>query len=93
MSFAKSHGKMSVIPCKQKDDEGKVIKEFNTCGFTNPEDDSVTFVAFSSKLGELTPAEIASRKDDLQVVELQESGNYILCEKGSGAWLDVDLGI
>ena len=54
--------------------------------------DEVTLVAFSSKLGELTPAEIAAQKDDLQVVQL-ESGTYKLCKAGHDTWEDVDLGL
>ena len=63
--------------------------KFNSCIFSDG--DKRTFVAFSSKMGELTPKEIASMKDELQVVEL-DSGNYSLCKQGSGSWEDVDLG-
>lgn len=86
IAFAKSHGKMQVGEFANKE-TGEVFK---SCIFTNPTDNSRTFVAFSSKLGEMTPSEIVAAKDDLQVVQL-ESGNYSLCKQGSNAWQDVDL--
>lgn len=89
MAFAKSHGKMQVGEFVNKE-TGEVFK---SCIFTSPEDATKkTFVAFSSKLGELTPSEISASKDNLQVVEL-ESGNYSLCKVGQSSWQDVDLGI
>lgn len=87
IAFAKSHGKMQVGEFVNKED-GEVFK---SCIFTGP-DDTRTFVAFSSKLGELTPQEIAAQKDNLQVVEL-EGGHYSLCRQGAQAWQDVNLGI
>lgn len=48
------------------------------------------FVAFSSRLGELTPAQIVAMKDDLQVVTM-DSGSHILCKKGAETWEDVAL--
>ena len=86
ISFAKLHGKMQVAPCVNKD----TGEEFKSCVFSNAE--GRTFVAFSSKMGELTPSQIASQKDGLQVVQL-ESGNYKLCKVGENSWEDVDLGI
>ena len=87
ISFAKTHGKMKVAPF--------VIREtgecFKSCAFISNTDE-VTLVAFSSKLGELTPAEIAAQKDDLQVVQL-ESGTYKLCKAGHATWEDVDIGL
>lgn len=88
VSFAKSHGKMQVGNFTNKTDG----TQFKSCIFTNPVDDTLTFVAFSSNLGELTPQEIASQKDSLQVVEL-ESGNFSLCKAGANSWEDVDLGL
>lgn len=88
ISFAKSHGKMQVAPFTNKE----TGNEFHSCVFINPADNTHTYVSFSSKLGELTPGQIAEQKDELQVVEL-ESGNYKLCKRGSNAWADVDLGI
>lgn len=61
---------------------------FKSCIFTDSEGNRC-FVAFSSKLGELTPREIASRKDELQVVTM-DSGSHILCKNGS-TWEDVEL--
>ena len=87
MDFAKSHGKMQVGEFANK----KSGEMFKSCIFTNPSDNTRTFVAFSSRLGVLTPQEIAERKDDLQVVEL-EGGHFSLCNAGSNAWQDVDLG-
>ena len=88
IAFAKSHGKMQVGDFKN----GETGEEFKSCIFTNPEDNSRTFVAFSSKMGELSPSEIAAKKDELQVVEL-ESGNFSLCAIGATAWHDVELGL
>lgn len=87
MAFARLKGKMQVGEFERKDNHEK----FKSCIFTAP-DGSRTFVAFSSKLGELTPAEIAAQKDQLQVVQL-ESGNYSLCRQGQNNWEDVDLGL
>ena len=64
---------------------------FKSCAFLDSEG-GITLVAFSSKLGELTPAQIAAQKDDLQVVQL-ESGSYKLCKAGHDTWEDVDLGL
>ena len=88
LAFAKTHGKMQVGEFANKE----TGESFKSCVFTNPEDQSRCFVAFSSHLGEQSPAEIASRKESLQVVQL-ESGNYSLCNTGENAWADVDLGI
>lgn len=86
ISFAKAHGRMKVAPFVNKE-TGECFK---SCAFLKG--DSITLVAFSSKLGELTPKEIAAQKDDLQVVQL-ESGTYKLCKAGHDTWEDVDLGI
>lgn len=86
ISFARIFGKMQVGEFANKD-TGELFK---SCIFTKGDDH--TFVAFSSKMGELTPREIAQQKDNLQVVQLQ-SDNYILCRKGASTWQDVDLGI
>lgn len=88
LAFAKTHGKMQVGDFVNKE----TGEAFKSCIFTNPEDNSRCFVAFSSKMGELTPREIAAEKDSLQVVEL-ESGNYSLCKQGANAWEDVELGL
>jgi hypothetical protein len=89
IAFAKSHGKMQVGEFVNKETK----ESFKSCIFTDPADQSnKTFVAFSSNLGELTPAEIAASKDTLQVVELA-SGNFSLCKQGANAWEDVELGL
>ena len=85
VAFARTHGKMKVGSFVN--DEGT---PFKSCIFVAENGDK-TFVGFSQKLGELSPAEIASRKDELQIV-LTENGNYKLCKSGS-TWEDVDLGI
>ena len=88
LSFARTHGKMQVGDFVNKE----TGEAFKSCIFTHPEDNSRCFVAFSSKMGELTPREIMEQKDNLQVVEL-ESGNFSLCKQGANAWEDVELGL
>ena len=87
ISFAKSHGKMKVAPFVNKE----TGEAFKSCAFLSS-DGEITLVAFSSKLGELTPKQIAAQKDDLQVVQL-ESGSFKLCKAGHDTWEDVDLGL
>ena len=87
ISFAKAHGRMKVAPFVNKE-TGECFK---SCAFIGSNGE-ITLVAFSSNLGELTPAQIAAQKDDLQVVQL-ESGSYKLCKAGHDTWEDVDLGI
>lgn len=87
LSFAKTHGRMKVALFVNKE----TGEAFKSCAFLSSGGE-VTFVAFSSKLGELTPAQIAAQKDDLQVV-LLESGSYKLCRAGHDTWEDVDLGL
>ena len=79
LAFAKAHGKMQVGDFQNKE-TGEMFK---ACVFTQPNGTRV-FVAFSSKLGELTPKEIVAMKDELVVVQL-ESGNYCLCKTNSGS--------
>ena len=89
LSFARTHGKMQVGDFVNKE----TGEAFKSCIFTDPADqNNKTFVAFSSKMGELTPREIIEQKDNLQVVEL-ESGNFSLCKQGANAWEDVELGL
>lgn len=85
IAFARTHGKMSIAPLVNKD----TGEAFKSCAFTDG--DNVTFVNFSSKLGELSSADIVRMKDDLQVVQLN-SGTYKLCKTGS-TWEEVDLGL
>lgn len=87
ISFARTHGKMKVAPFVNRE----TGEYFKSCAFLSSEG-KVTLVAFSSKLGELTPKQIAAQKDELQVVQL-ESGTYKLCKAGHDTWEDVDLGL
>lgn len=82
LEFAKAHGKMQVGEFCDKE-TGKVFK---SCVFTQP-DGTRTFVAFSTKLGELTPKQIVDMKNELQVVQL-ETGNYSLCKNNQGSDFD-----
>lgn len=87
IAFAKEFGpKMQVGEFVNKE----TGEDFKSCIFTNGE--TRTFVAFSSKMGPLSPREIAAKKDELQVVQL-ESGHYSLCKQGENTWEDVDLGL
>lgn len=73
--FARQYGKMQVGEFTNKE-TGDVFK---SCIFTNTNDGTRTFVAFSPAMGELTPQEIARQKNELIVVQL-ESGKYSLCK-------------
>ena len=87
IAFAKEFGpKMQVGEFVNKE----TGEDFKSCIFTNGE--TRTFVAFSSKMGVLSPREIATKKNELQVVQL-ESGHYSLCKQGENTWEDVDLGL
>lgn len=87
IAFAKEFGpKMQVGEFVNKE----TGEDFKSCIFTNGE--TRTFVAFSSKMGVLSPGEIAAKKNELQVVQL-ESGNYSLCKQGENTWEEVDLGL
>lgn len=85
LAFARMKGKMQVGNFANKE----TGDTFKSCIFTDNEGNRC-FVAFSSKMGELSPAEISAQKDKLQVVEL-ESGNYSLCRVGENSWEDVAL--
>lgn len=87
ISFARAHGKMKIAPFVNKE----TGEAFKSCAFVDS-DGATTLVAFSSKLGELSPREISAQKDELQVVEL-ESGTFKLCKQGNSSWEDVDLGL
>lgn len=87
IAFAKEFGpKMQVGEFVNKE----TGEDFKSCIFTNGE--TRTFVAFSSKMGPLSPQKIAAKKNELQVVQL-ESGHYSLCKQGENTWEDVDLGL
>ena len=91
LSFAREFGpKMQVGEFVNSESGDK----FKSCIFTKG--DTRTFVAFSSKLGVLSPKEIAEQKDDLQVVlcETKDGDDmYSLCHQGQDSWEDVDLGL
>lgn len=87
VAFARTHGKMKIGSFVNKD----TGEAFKSCMFVDSNGEVTAVVNFSSKLGELTPQQIASQKDNLQVVQL-ESGTYKLCKSGS-TWEEVDLGI
>lgn len=91
LSFARKFGpKMQVGEFVNSESGDK----FKSCIFTKG--DTRTFVAFSSKLGVLSPREIATQKDDLQVVlcETKDGDDmYSLCHQGQDSWEDVDLGL
>ena len=87
IAFAKEFGpKMQVGEFVNKE----TGEDFKSCIFTNGE--TRTFVAFSSKMGVLSPRKIAAKKNELQVVQL-ESGHYSLCKQGENTWEEVDLGL
>lgn len=88
IAFAKSHGKMKVTGDLVNSNTGETFK---SCAFEGS-DGTITMVGFSSNLGELTAKEIAEKKDNLQVVQL-ESGSYKLCKAGADSWETVDLGL
>ena len=88
MDFARKNGapKRAILTNKETNED------FAALMFPTPQGDrDFTMVAFSSNLGELSAAEIAARKEELQVVQLEESDNYYLCVKGNGAWEDIAL--
>ena len=88
MQFAKTFGpKMQIGEFSNRE----TAEIFKSCVFTNNDGDR-TFVHFSSKMGALSPQEIAYNKHSLQVIQYT-SGSYILCKQGEGAWEDVDLGL
>ena len=88
IDFARTHGKMKVTNELVNSNTGETFK---SCAFVDSEG-AVTLVGFSSNLGELTPAQIANQKDNLQVVKLN-SGSYKLCKSGADSWETVDLGL
>ena len=82
VSFAREHGKMKVAPFVNRETGDK----FKSCAFIDDKE-SITLVAFWSKLGELTPKEIANNKEYLDVIQLS-SGTYKLVyrETVHGNW-------
>lgn len=91
LSFAKEFGPKMQVGEFVNSESGETFK---SCIFTK--DDTRTFVAFSSKLGVLSPRQIAAQKDDLQVVLCETKDGedmYSLCHQGQDSWEDVDLGL
>ena len=76
LTFARNYKKVEVVPFVNKE----TGENFKSLVFTNESGDR-QMVNFSSKLGELTAAEIAARKNELQVVSM-DSGTFILCKQG-----------
>ena len=76
MAFARNFTKVEVTPFVN----GETGEPFKSLVLTD-KDGNTQLVNFSSKLGELTPAEIVARKTELQVVRM-DSGTFILCKKG-----------
>lgn len=91
MAFARMMGKPKYAKGLTNSKTGE---KFNAISMVDPNNDRDVkcFVHFSSKLGELTKEEIAARKNELQVVELN-SGSYVLCNYGNSPWEDIDLGL
>lgn len=91
LTFASNYDRMQVGKFKHVDDATGEVQHFSACIFS--EGDTKTFVSFSPKLGELSPAEISAQKNDLQVVHWQtaDKDGFTLCKKGGEAWEDVDL--
>lgn len=91
LAFAKEYGpKMSVGNFANKE-TGEMFK---SCIFDNGE--TRTFVSFSSKLGALSPKEIAAQKKELQVVQCETKDGKVmfsLCKQGENTWEEVDLGL
>lgn len=89
IAFAKQFGKPKLATCANHD-TGELFK---CVAFSKG--DTLTFVSFSSKLGELTTRQISQQKDDLQVVLCETKDGkdmYSLCKTGS-TWKDIDLGL
>ena len=93
--FRNKMGKMQIGKFAKADEATGEVKEFVSCVFTDPnnpnQQTNKTFVAFSSKLGNMSAKEIVNNVDNLQVVKLQKSGSYVLCHKGANTWEDVDF--
>lgn len=86
LEFVKNYVKMQVGNFVNSNTGG----EFKSCMFIK-EDGSYDYVGFHSQLGELTPAEITKRKNDLKV-GLTQSGKYVLYDHIDD-WEIVDLGL
>lgn len=83
LAFARLKG----MPHPNTSTNSKTGEEFNNLVFID-KDNNRTFVAFSAKLGELSPEEIKARKNELQVVKLNptadgKEGGFLLCKAGN----------
>lgn len=91
LAFAKEFGPKMQVGNFANKETGEMFK---SCIFDNGE--TRTFVSFSSKLGELSPKEIAAQKKELQVVQCETKDGkemYSLCKQGENIWEEVDLGL
>jgi hypothetical protein len=105
MAFAQAHGK-PMLTQPRTFINGETGEEFTarSVAFEHPTEketmpdgsvrNKVCFVGFSRKLSEqnLTAQDIAARVGELNVVEYN-NGNFGLCEKGSAAWEDINIGL
>ena len=99
MAFAQSHGAPKLTQPREfvNSQTGETFTS-RSVAFEHPTEldeqgrHKVCFVGFSRNLGELTAAEIAARKDELNVVEY-ENGNFGLCARGVNSWEDINLGL
>lgn len=88
LAFARANGPQVQLGSFANKKTGEIFKSLI---LTNPEGER-TFVSFSSNLGELSARELKAMKDSLQVVQLNDSDNWILCKQGN-SWETVDLGL
>ena len=96
-AFSKEHGKMKVTNPQQYINS-QTGEEFTSwqVAFLHPVAKDTqgrplaTFVHFAKKLGKLTAAEIKARQHSLQICKDQK-GKWVLCNKGSDSWEDVEL--
>lgn len=84
VSFSKMFDEMQVGEFVNKE-TGDLFK---SCVFIKGK--AKTFVAFSSKLGALTPEEIEERKNELLVVK-SKAGKYSLVKAKKGTWKKVNI--
>lgn len=86
LEFAKNYVKIQIGDFVNRN----TGEEFKSCMFLK-KDSTYDYVGFHSQLGELTPAEISERKEELKV-GLTESGKYVLYDHIDD-WEDVDLSL
>ena len=82
-AFARLKG----LPHPNHSKNGVTGEEFDNLAFID-EEGNRTFVAFSAKLGVLTPEQLKAQRKELQVVKLNpdadgKEGGYILCKAGN----------